>query len=204
MHRTILRHPRTGQPIVPIGYGKRGPIWPILGAAPDGDDESKDQDDDTGDGKDGAGADDKGKGKDPKDSQDDDGSQEEHDDEGGFDANRALSKIKKLNSENRSLRERAKQSGDKDGRIKALEAENRRLKVGHRLGLPDWLIDRLKGDTEEEILADAEKLLEALDGSGKKPPSQKPKERLRGGGDPTEEPDESDPAELAAKVRRGF
>ncbi|GAA3455885.1 hypothetical protein GCM10018962_77190 [Dactylosporangium matsuzakiense] len=26
-----LRHPRTGEPLRAIGYGRRGPIWPVLG-----------------------------------------------------------------------------------------------------------------------------------------------------------------------------
>lgn len=30
-----LRHPLTGQPLQAIGFGRRGPIWPILGGAPD-------------------------------------------------------------------------------------------------------------------------------------------------------------------------
>ncbi len=33
-----LAHPLTGQPLQPVGYGKRGPIWPILGASEDHDD----------------------------------------------------------------------------------------------------------------------------------------------------------------------
>lgn len=203
MKRTILRHPRTGAPLVPLGYGKRGPIWPILGAADD--DGSQEEPDDSGDDKAGDKSADKdtgGKGG--------DGSQEEPDDGGdGFDAAKALEKIKKLNSENSNLRKRAKEAEDKakgaDGsseRIKALEAENLRYRVGVKNGLPDWLIDRLKGDTEEEILADAEKLLQNLNAG--KGTSRKPAEKLRGGGDPTDEPDESDPAKLAAKVRRGY
>lgn len=30
-HLKLLRHPRTGELIRPIGYGRRGPIWPVLG-----------------------------------------------------------------------------------------------------------------------------------------------------------------------------
>lgn len=30
-----LRHPLTGEPLRAVGYSRRGPIWPILGAAPD-------------------------------------------------------------------------------------------------------------------------------------------------------------------------
>lgn len=51
-----LTHPRTGAPIVPLGYRRNGaPIWPILGASPDdesgGDGAAADgAGDDTGDG----------------------------------------------------------------------------------------------------------------------------------------------------------
>jgi len=124
-----------------------------------------------------------------------------------FDADRALKKIRKLNSENRNLRkakeqaeEKAKGSDEKDTRIKALEAENLRIRIGAKHGLPDELIDRLKGDTEEDILADAEKLLAVM--AGKKPPTDRPKARLRGGTDPDEEPEETDPRKLAALIPR--
>lgn len=126
----------------------------------------------------------------------------------GFDAARALEKIRKLNSENKNLRDAKKKAeeeaaagGEKDTRIKALEAENLRIRIGARNGLPDELIDRLKGDTEEEILKDAEKLLGLV--TGKKPPTQRPKEALRGGADPSAaEPDEMDPRKLAAQIPR--
>jgi hypothetical protein len=32
-----LRHPLTGEPLRAVGIGRRGPIWPIIGASPDGD-----------------------------------------------------------------------------------------------------------------------------------------------------------------------
>ena len=124
-----------------------------------------------------------------------------------FDADRALDKIRKLNSENKNLREakkaaeeKAAGATEKDSRIKALEAENLRIRIGAKHGLPDALIDRLKGDTEEEILADAEQLLAVV--AGKKPPTQRPKERPRGGTDPADEPEETDPRKLAALIPR--
>ena len=129
-------------------------------------------------------------------------------DEAGFDPARALAKIKKLNSENQNLRaakkaaeDKAAGADEKDQRITALEVENRRIRVGASLGLPGELIDRLKGDTDEEILADAEKLL-ALVG-GNKPPTRKPNANLRGGGDPAEAPDE-DPRKIVESIPRGL
>lgn len=127
-----------------------------------------------------------------------------------FNADRALEKIRKLNSENRNLREakkaaedKAAGSDDKDKRITALEAEKLRIRIGYRNGLPDELIDRLQGTTEEEILADAEKLLGAITGSKKPDPSRRPKEALGGGSKPDTEPEETDPRKLAARVPRG-
>lgn len=113
----------------------------------------------------------------------------------GFDSDKAREKIRKINSENKNLRKRAtdaeakaKDSGEKDSRLTALEAENLRLRVGVKHGLPEALIKRLSGTTEEEILQDAEELMELF--GSKKPPTNRPKESLRGGTDPTETADE--------------
>lgn len=111
------------------------------------------------------------------------------DDPNGFDAEKAREKLRKINSENRNLRERAKkaeeaakQNAGSGEKVTALEAENLRLRVAVKHGLPENLAKRLTGNTEEELLADAEELLDLM--GGKKPPTQQPKERLRGGGDP--------------------
>lgn len=57
-------HPRTGEPIVPVGYVDGRPIYPIMGGAPD------DDDDDDDDGDDGDDADKKKKSKDDVGSRD--------------------------------------------------------------------------------------------------------------------------------------
>lgn len=121
-----------------------------------------------------------------------------------FDADKAREKIRKVNSENKNLRKRAadaeskaKDAGDKGERVTALEAENLRLRVGVKHGLPEKLISRLSGTTEEEILQDAEELMELF---GKKaPPTSQPREKLRGGGDPTIEPDGLDNSDKFAE-----
>ena len=120
---------------------------------------------------------------------------DETEDEDAFDPEKARAKIRKANSENRNLRKRAteaeakaKAAEGKDERVTALEAENLRLRVGVKHGLPEALIKRLSGTTEEEILQDAEELM-GLFGS-KKPPTNQPQTKLRGGGDPTQEADE--------------
>lgn len=98
-------------------------------------------------------------------------------------------KIRKINSENRNLRkratdaeEKAKGLDEKDQKLTALEADNMRLRVAVKHGLPEALVKRLTGTTEEEILQDAEELMELF--GSKKPPTQRPKENLRSPGDP--------------------
>jgi len=111
-----------------------------------------------------------------------------------FDPDKAREKIRKLNSEASGLRKRAKEAEEKaksaedsGERVTALEAENMRLRVAVKLGgqLPDDLIDRLRGSTEEELLEDAEKLLGHFE--KRKPPTDQPRQKLRGGGDPTQQ-----------------
>ncbi|WP_052862782.1 hypothetical protein [Delftia lacustris] len=111
-------------------------------------------------------------------------------DDDGFDPEKAREKIRKINSENRNLRKRAadaeaKAQGadEKDKKLTALEADNMRLRVAVKHGLPESLVKRLTGTTEEEILQDAEELMELF--GSKKPPTQQPKEKLRSPGDPS-------------------
>lgn len=111
-----------------------------------------------------------------------------------FDADKAREKIRKVNSEASALRKRLAEaeargtdSEEKTQKVTALEAENLRLRIGVKHGLPEALVKRLSGTTEEEILQDAEELMELF--GSKKPPTQQPKERLRGGGDPTQPAD---------------
>jgi DNA-binding transcriptional MerR regulator len=92
-------HPRTGEPIVPLGYRRNGaPIWPCMGAAPD-DDENQGKDDD---GKD-DGAD---EGKDGSDEGKDDGDDDEGKDDLGDKGKQAIDRMKgKLTTTRAELRE---------------------------------------------------------------------------------------------------
>jgi hypothetical protein len=123
-----------------------------------------------------------------------------------FDPDKAAERIRKIQSENKNLRERAKTAekkaegaDEKDQRITSLEAELLRERVGRRLNLPDELVDRLRGNNEEEILADAEKLVAIV--SKPTPGGGKPSERLRGGGEPDQEP-EPDLRKLVDEIPR--
>lgn len=72
---------------------------------------------------------------------------------------------------------------------------------------------RVRGDSEEDLESDADELFELLapappQKDEPKPDSRdrkvagRPRERLRGGGDPDDEPDETDPRKLADLIRR--
>ena len=114
-----------------------------------------------------------------------------------WDKDRAITKIRKLNAEVVKAKEKiaaadarvAEAANGGQERVTALEAENMRLRIGMQHGLPEALVKRLSGGTEEEMLQDAQELME-LFGGGKKPPTQQPREKLRGGGDPTQQHNE--------------
>lgn len=82
-----------------------------------------------------------------------------------------------------------------------------RLRVAMRKGLTEAQAKRLVGDTEEELEADAEELLESFgaekNGDGKDDRSRRPQERLRAGASSDDgDPQEKDPGKLAALIPR--
>jgi hypothetical protein len=124
----------------------------------------------------------------------------------GFDAEKAREKIRKVNSEAAALRKRlqeaetkAQGADDKDKTITTQEAEIMRLRVAVKHGLPESLVKRLSGSTEEEILQDAEELM-ALFGGPKKPPTQQPREQLRDPSKPNQAAGDIDIDKLVEKV----
>lgn len=126
---------------------------------------------------------------------------------GDFDPDRAKAKIRKQNSELKALRDRTKQAEEKaesaeeaGKRAEDLTQENLRLSVALDLGLPLTLAKRLNGSTKEELLADADELLKLVE--KKSPPTTRPQERLRGGSDPTVEPEETDLDKLSSRMFR--
>lgn len=123
-----------------------------------------------------------------------------------FDAKALLEKVRKTNQENRALRQRAKDAeakaegvDEKDQRITALEAEKLRLSVALQHGIPAKLAARLNGTTEEELLKDAQELMELFE--GRKPPTQQPREK-RGFefGQTGQEGDETDLERIGARM----
>lgn len=84
-----------------------------------------------------------------------------------------------------------------------LRLDRLRSDVARDKGLPAKYAGRLKGTTREELEADADDIAEDFPKPEPKVAlSQKPKENLRGGGKPDEEPEETDPRKLAAKIPR--
>lgn len=135
----------------------------------------------------------------PEESEDDDSPEQR------WDPEKARKQIRKLNSENENLRKRVNEAPKADD-VKDLQkqntdlgSENLRLRVGYKLGLPLEMTDRLKGDTEDELVADAEKLVELI-APAKRPTTRKPTETLRGGGQPDQEPEETDVRKLGERI----
>lgn len=136
--------------------------------------------------------------------------QESPEDESGeaWDPERALRKIGKVNSENKTLRERAASAEKKAASVDDLTRErdglsltNLRLDVGYDLGLPKSLAMRLQGNTREEMLTDAEALVELV-APTKPSATRKPTEVLRGGLEPDKEPEETDLSKIGARMFR--
>ena len=137
-----------------------------------------------------------------------DADSQEDDRENAGDPERARRKIAKTNSENKALRERAttaeKKAADVDDLTRTntdLTATNLRLEVGYELGLPLSLAKRLQGGTREEMLADAEALVELVT-PAKIPGTRKPTEALRVGLAPDTEPEETDLNKLGERMFR--
>lgn len=98
----------------------------------------------------------------------------------------------------------AKAASDK--RADDADARALRLEVAFEKGLTPKQAKRLTGSTREELEADAEELLEDFKPSDetKRPPTTRPRERLRGGADPEDEPEEIDQDKILAAIPRRY
>ena len=125
-------------------------------------------------------------------------------DKAGAEAIRRLAEIEDANKS--ELQKIADAKAASDTVATTAQGELLRLRVAMRKGLTEAQAKRLTGATEEEMEADADDLLASF-GGDKKPADTdgkptRPKERLRSGAAPDEEPDETDPRKLAASVPR--
>lgn len=129
---------------------------------------------------------------------------EVEDQDEAWDPERAKRKIAKLNSEAAGLRKRVNEApkaddvAAKDRRINDLEATSLRYEVAFDLGLPKEIASRLMGSTKEEMVADAERLMELI--APTKRSTQRPTEALRGGLQPDKDPEETDLKKLGARM----
>lgn len=107
--------------------------------------------------------------------------------------------------EDKDKTETQRLSEDRDthkSRAEKAEAELLRLQVGIDKGLTPAQARRLVGTTKEELVADADDLLESFGGAQQqRPASGRPTERLRGGGEPDTDP-EPDLSKIAAEIPR--
>lgn len=112
----------------------------------------------------------------------------------------AAEKLKELEDAKKTEAQRLAEERDSHKtRAEKVEGELLRLRVGLAKGLTEAQAKRLVGSTKEELEADADELLATFGGS--RPGSTRPTERLRGGGDPDEEP-EPDLHKIAADIPR--
>lgn len=123
----------------------------------------------------------------------------------------ATGRLKKYEDQNKSEAERLQEAAQESGKRaeKAEQALRRREIAEDRapehatLAQIKAVAKRLSGDDDEALEADADELFALLAPEPAKPRTpQRPKERLRGGGEPDEEPEETDPRKLADAIRR--
>lgn len=125
--------------------------------------------------------------------------------------------IKKYEDEGKTESQRLQEAAE-DAKHRASDAEQRFQKMQAALdAAPDGaslaqiraVAKRVSGDTEEELAEDAEELFTLIvpkstseDTDGKPGPVRRPRERLRGGGEPDDEPEEARPNKLADLIGR--
>ncbi len=213
IHPTLI-DPATGEPLEALAVINGRTVWPVLGGSEDADTEPEPQGDDE-----------------PDSLEETDKSERDDKKPEPFDEARFQKSLNKKNSENANLRKRLAELEPLAAKAKELEdagkseserlterassAEDRataaeqralRLEVAMDKGLTPAQARRLVGSTKEELEEDADDLLASFapkdTKSGGKVPSR-PREKLaRGGSDPDEPIEETDPKKLAAAIPR--
>src|SRR5690554_2635482 len=122
------------------------------------------------------------------------------------------SKLKQYEDANKSESQRLQEAYESyKSRAEKAEAQLLRREIAERLApehaTPKQIAQvakRMTGDDEEALEADAAELFELIAPEPKTAPKtpSRPKERLKGGSEPDEEPEETDPRKLAALVPR--
>jgi hypothetical protein len=131
--------------------------------------------------------------------------------------NELRTKVKEFEDKDKTEAQRLSEAAD-DAKSRAATAETNHRKLvtamerapeGATLAQIRAVAKRLTGDTDEDMEADADDLYALLapkssesDADNAKAPAGKPKVRLRGGGDPDNEPEEMDPRKLADLIGR--
>lgn len=217
VHPTLI-DPATSEPLEALAVIGGRPVWPVIGGA-EADDEEPDDD-----------AEDEPDSLEEPDKPDDDGKKKPEQEP--FDEARFQKALTKKNSENSNLRKRLAELEPLAAKAKELQDANKteteklteradaaekradtaeqkllRLEVAIDKGLTPAQARRLVGSTKEELEEDADDLLASFASKDEdsKPNSRvprRPKEKLRGGGDPDEPVEETDPGKLAAAIPR--
>lgn len=127
-------------------------------------------------------------------------------------SNELKAKLQELTDRDKSETEKlAERAATAERRVVEAETRALRLEVAADHGLSPAQAKRLVGATREELEADANELLETFPKAAapkaddpKPNVSRRPNPALSGGGDPTTEPEETDPAKLASAIRGGL
>jgi hypothetical protein len=123
----------------------------------------------------------------------------------------ASGRLKKHEDKDKSEAERLQEAAQESRtRADRAEANLRRREIAEErapehasLAQIKAVAKRLAGESDEDMEADADELFSLLAPEPSKPRTpSRPKERLRGGGEPDEEPEESDPRKLADLIRK--
>ena len=106
--------------------------------------------------------------------------------------------LQRLQEESGSFKERATKA---ESDLAKLHTAIERAPEGTDITRIMAVAKRASGDDEDSLAADIDELFELLAPS-QKSPQRKPSERLRGGGNPDNEPEDLNPTSLAARIPR--